>query len=145
MPKIEFKGIDAYQKKLEALGKDGIDKAIRYAIYPAADVVADELKAAVPVSDDPRTAGDLRDGLILTRMKDENGFICTTATFAGYDHKGAPLPLVARALESGRSTPSGKVGKHPFIRQTCNRVRKKAEGLMETALDKYLNDYMNRK
>lgn len=145
MATIEFKGIDAYAKKLEELGKRDAAKAIRYAIYPAADVVANELKAAVPVSDDPRTAGDLRDGLTLTHMVDDNGFISTTATFAGYDHKGTPLPLVARALESGRSTPKGKVGKHPFIRQTINRVRKKAEGLMQAYLDRYLYEYMNRK
>lgn len=142
---IEFKGIDAYRKKLEQLGKRDADKAIRYAIYPAADFFMNELKSSVPVSDDPRTAGDLRDGLTLTPMKDTAGFIYTVATFAGYDSKGTPLPLVARALESGRSTPSGKVGKHPFIRKTVDRTRKKAEGLMQTALDKYLNDYMNRK
>lgn len=145
MATIEFKGIEAYQKKLEELGKRDAAKAIRYAIYPAADVVADEIKKSVPVSDDPRTAGDLRDGLILTPMKDEDGFIHTTATFAGYDHKGTPLPMIARTLESGRSTPEGKVGKHPFIRKAVDRVRKKAEGLMQTYLDRYLYEYMNRK
>lgn len=144
MAKIEFSGIDAYMKKLNELGKGGTDKAIRYAIFPAADVVADEIKASVPVSDDPRSSGDLRDGMILTRMVDENGFIHTTCTFAGYDHKGAPLPLVARALESGRSTPAGKVGKHPFIRQAVNRTKKKAEALMQTYLDRYFYEFMEK-
>lgn len=144
MAKIEFNGVDAYAKKLEALGKRDAAKAIRYAIYPAADVVADEIKDSVPVSDDPHSSGDLRDGLTLTRMVDSNGFISTMATFAGYDHKGTPLPLVARVLESGRSTPEGKVGKHPFIRQAVNRTRKKAEELMQTYLDRYLYEYMRK-
>ena len=144
MATIEFKGIDAYRKKLDELGKRGADKAIRYAIYPAADLLANEIKRSTPVSDDPRTRGDLQDGLTLTPMKDDNGFIYTVATFAGYDHKGAPLPVVARTLESGRSTPSGKVGKHPFIRQAVNRSRKKAEALMQTTLDKYLSEFMRK-
>lgn len=145
MATIEFKGFEAYRKRLEALGRTGIDKAIRYAIYPAADYVADELKRATPVSDDPRTRGDLQDGLILTKFKDENGFIHTVATYEGYDHKGTPLRLVARALESGRSTPQGKVGKHPFIRRTVRRTKAKAEGLMQTALDRYITEFMRKR
>lgn len=144
MATIDFPGIDAYRKKLEALGKTGIDKAIRYSAYPAADYVADELKRATPVSDDPRTRGDLQDGLILTKFKDENGFIHTVATYEGYDHKGAPLRLVARALESGRSTPQGKVGKHPYIRKTVQRCAERAIALMGTAMDRYLTNFMRK-
>ena len=146
MATISFPGIVAYQKQLEALGKNGTDKAIHYAIYPAADVVADEIKDNIPVSDDPRTSGDLRRSMILTPMQDDGtGFIYTQIKFAGYDAKGAPMPLVARVLESGRSSPSGKVGKHPFIRQAVNRTKQKAEQLMQVYLDRYINDFMKRK
>ncbi len=145
MAKIEFKGVDAYRKKLEALGKRDADKAIRYAIYPAANLAAEELKKNVPVSMDPRSRGDLQDGIILTKMEDDGtGFISTTLTFEGYDRKGAPLRLVARALESGRSTRKGKVGKHPFMRKTIAHIKKQAESMMQTALDKYFYDYMRK-
>lgn len=139
MATIEFKGIAEYQKKLEALGKKDADKAIRYAIYPAAGMVRDEIKRAAPVD-----SGDLEESVTLTPMKDEDGFIHTKVVFAGYDSKGVPNALKARVLESGRSSRSGKVGKNPFVRRAVNRARKKAEGLMQAALDHYLYEYFRK-
>lgn len=139
MATIEFKGITEYQKKLEELGKKNADKAIRYAIYPAAGMVRDEIKRAAPVA-----SGDLEDSVTLIPMTEEDGFIYTKVVFAGYDSKGVPNQLKARALESGRSSANGKVGKHPFVRRAVNRARKKAEGLMQAALDHYLYEYFRK-
>lgn len=139
MATIAFKGIAEYQKKLEELGKRDADKAIRYAIYPAAGMVRDEIKRAAPVD-----TGDLENSVALTKMTEEDGFIYTKVVFAGYDSKGVPNQLKARALESGRSSPGGKVGKRPFVRKAVNRARKKAEGLMQAALDHYLYEYFRK-
>lgn len=140
MATIEFKGIIEYQKKLEALGKKNADKAIRYAIYPAAGMVRDEIYNATPVD-----TGDLEDSVTLTKMTEENGFIYTKVVFAGYDSKGVPNVVKARVAESGRSSENGKVGKHPFVRRAVNRVRPKAIALMQAALCHYLYEYMLRK
>lgn len=139
MATIAFKGIAEYQKKLEELGKRDADKAIRYAIYPAAGMVRDEIYNAAPVD-----TGDLENSVALTKMTEEDGFIYTKVVFVGYDSKGAPNQLKARALESGRSSPGGKVGKRPFVRKAVNRARKKAEGLMQAALDHYLYEYFRK-
>ena len=139
--RINFKGIEEYEKKLYELGakSEGICKK---SIYDAAGMVADAVRQGTPVSIDERTQGDLQLGVVLTDMVNENGFISTTVTFEGYDSKGAPLRLVARALESGRSTPEGKVGKHPFFRKAVNSVRKAAQFSMETELAKNINEAM---
>lgn len=140
MASITFDGIDAYRKQLEQLGKVGADKAIRYAIYPAAKIVADEIKSSIPVD-----TGDLRASMILTSMEDDDGFISTEVKFVGYDRKGVPNQLKARALERGRSSPLGKLSKHPFIKPAVSKTKKKAEGLMQVFLDRYITDFMNRK
>lgn len=139
--KIDFKGIEQYEKKLFELGAktEGICKA---SIYEAAGMVADAVRANTPKSIDERTSGDLKNGVVITKMADEDGYISATVTFEGYDSKGAPLRLVARALESGRSTPAGKVGKHPFFRQAVNSVRKAAQFSIEKELTQNIEKAM---
>ena len=130
MAKIEFPGFAEYQKKFAALSSPkAVEAAIRYASYPAAGMLVDELKKAAPVD-----TGDLRDSICLTPFREEGGFVYTQVEFAGYDRKGTPNALKARVLESGRSDRQ----KRPFIRKTVRRVQKKAEGLMQTTLDHYL-------
>ena len=130
MATISFPGIAAYQKQLEELGKRDADKMIRYAIYPAAEIVADEVKSNTPVD-----TGDLRDSMILTPMEDDGtGFISTQVKFTGYDSKGVPNQLKARALERGTS----RVKARRFIKKAVAATKKRAEGLMQTFIDKYL-------
>ena len=145
MPKIEFSGIEKYEAKLRALGDPKtIQGMCKYSIYDAAGYVLEELKNACPVSDDDRSSGELRDSIITTPMKDEDGFIYEKLSFGGYDSKGVPNILIARAIESGRSTPLGKVGKHPFVRKTVERCAKQAEQLMDKAVNKYLSNFMKK-
>lgn len=139
--RIEFKGLEEYEKKLFELGakSEGICKR---SIYDAAGMVADAVRNGTPVGIDERTKGDLQMGVVLTDMTNEDGFVSTTVTFEGYDSKGAPLRLVARALESGRSTSKGKVGKHPFFRKALNSVRKAAKASIEFELAKNIEKAM---
>ena len=139
MAKIEFKGIDAYQKQIAALGLRETDKMLKYAIYPAAGMAKQEIEDATPVSDDPRSSGDLRASVVISPFRKDTDLTYTEVTFSGYDRKGVPNQLIARALESGRSTTIGKVGKHPFMRKTIERIRRKATDLMQDALGDYLN------
>lgn len=132
MARIEFKGSDEYLKKITRLGRAGVG-IIKYAVYPAAGIVADAVRANTPVD-----TGDLRDSLVLTDFKNDNGFIYTEIDFVGYDSKGVPNLLKARTLESGRH----KQHKHPFVRPAVERVKKAAEFEIEKNLDKKLNEIM---
>ena len=135
MAKIEFKGIDKYAKQLEELGAraEGICK---YAIYDAAGLVIDEIKRSAPVD-----TGDMRDSIKLTHMQNSTGFVHTKIVFEGYDSKGAPNALKARAIEKGRSNMPAK----PFVRPAVNRVRRKAEASIAFALDEKIYSIMNEK
>ena len=145
MPQIETKGIKQYEATLRALGNyKTVVKMCKYTLYDASGMVLEELKKATPVGDDPRTAGDLRDSIISTPMKDDNGFISERLTFVGYDRKGAPNIVVARTLESGRHGPRGIEGKHPFVRPTVRRVSKLAEFMMDKAANEYLSHFMKK-
>lgn len=132
MATIEFPGIKAYQKQLEQLGSmREVEKMLKYAIYPAAGEVLDAIRSETPVD-----TGDLRDSETLTKYRTEDGYVYTQVSFAGYDRKGTPNVVKARVLESGSSNQK----KRPFIRKAVRRVERKAEQLMQTALDKYLYD-----
>jgi len=61
----------------------------------------------------------------------------TKIGFDGYDRKGVPNALKARAMESGTSTQP----KRPFVRPAVNRVKKKAIEEMGKTLDIELTIY----
>lgn len=160
MAKIEFKGIDEYAKQLAKLGQHskGIIKA---AVFEGADEVADAVRrstSGVPtVSDldaiidwrkssaaDGLTAAQkqgLLDGLGLTDMRDEGGYIFTKLGFTGYNDvkthafpNGQPNSLIARSLESGSSARK----KHPFVRPAVNSSKARAEQRMGNKIDEML-------
>ena len=135
MAKISYDGLTAYMKQLEELGAD-VDKAARYAVYPAAGYVLEELKAATPVD-----TGDLRNSERLTKFVSENDSVYTTIIFDGRDRKGVANELKARVLESG----SSKRKKQPFIRPTLRRVAERANQMMRDNLDEYIKNLMEGK
>lgn len=135
MAKIEFPGIGEYQKLLASLGASA-EGVCKYAVYDAAGVVIDAIKARTPVD-----SGDLRDSTSLTQFENKDGFIYTKVDWPGYDHKHTANRIKARVLESGSSTRQ----KHPFIRQAVNAVKARAISLIEFNLDKKINELMNSK
>lgn len=135
MAKIEFGGIEEYEKKLAALGA-AAEGVCKYAVYDAAGMVVEAIKDNTPVD-----TGDLRDSAALTHFANDNGFVYTKVVFDGYDSKGVPNQIKARVLESGSSTRT----KRPFIRPAINRVKRAAELSIETALNKKIDEIMNQK
>ena len=133
MATIKFEGINEYAAKLSTLSK-AYAGICRYACYDAAGIVCDAIKANCPVSDDKRTSGDLKNSIGLAKFKNKDGFIYTQVVFDGYDRKGTPMPLVARALESGRSGGA----KHQFVRPAVNSVKDAAMAAIEKNLDQKL-------
>lgn len=140
MATIEFKGFEEYSEKFKKLGKNTVG-IIKYSIYPGAGVVKEAIQKNAP-----KDSGDLRKSVQLQKMEtDETGFTYTKVIFDGYDSKGVPNSLKARALESGHSNREGKkVGKHAFIRKSVDSVKKEAISKMENALNKKLDEYMNK-
>lgn len=113
MAKIEMTGLDDYVKKLASLGAN-IEGVCKRAVYPAAGILIEEIKRSTPVD-----TGALRDSLILTPYRNEDGYIYTKVEFFGYDENGRPNPLKANVLESG----SSRQPKRPFVRPAVNRVK----------------------
>lgn len=165
MAKIEFKGIGEYSKKLDKLGRTGVG-IIKAAVYEGADEVADSVRkytSALPVYANEKSAiiawrqdvpaegltskqrEGLLEGLGLTDMRDECGYIYTKLGFTGYNDvhtrdypNGQPNALIARSLESGSSARK----KHPFVRPAVNTSRKRAENRMKNKIDEMLNKVM---
>lgn len=134
MATIEFKGIEAYSKRLAELGPKA-EAACKYAAYPAAALVIEAVKENTPVD-----TGDMRDSEKLSPFQAKSGFIYTQLTFEGKDRKGVANALKARAIESGTS----KRKKKPFVRPAVERVRKQAEALMQQGLDDYFSKIMGK-
>ena len=138
MPTIEFKGWAAYAAKMAKLADPAItEKCCKYSIYDAAGMVLEELKKAAPVD-----TGELRASIITTPMENKDGFIYEKLDFVGYDEKGVPNMLKARAIESGTS--DGRIKKRPFVRPTIRRVAKLAEFMMDKAVNEYLSHFMKK-
>ena len=135
MAKIEMQGLDEYMKKLSDLGAS-VEGSIKRAVYPAAGLVIEAIKANTP-SDG--AANGLRESAALRTFKNDNGFVYTQVTFEGYDERGHPNPVKARVLESGSSTRQ----KHPFIRPAVNRVKAQAEGMIAAEFEKICEEKMN--
>lgn len=137
MASIEFSGFEDYRARVADLGRR-IPGICKYAIYDAAKLVEEEIRAATP-----EKTGDLKDSVYLLDFKTEGGYIHTAVYFGGYDENGVPNPLKARAIESGHSTPKGKVGKHPFIRKAVERAADRAEAIIAEKLDEKIEEIMN--
>lgn len=132
MAKIEMEGLDEYMKKLSDLGAS-VEGSIKRAVYPAAGMVIEAIKANTPVD-----TGGLRDSAALRTFRNDNGYVYTQVTFEGYDERGHPNPVKARVLESGSSTRK----KQPFIRPTVNQVKAQAEAMIAAEFEKICEEKM---
>lgn len=136
MPTIEFSGLDQYADMIKKLDNPQlIEKMCKYSIYDAAGMVLETIKQDTPVD-----TGDLRASLCTTPMQNDDGYIYEKLDFAGYDRKGVPNMLKARAIESGTST----LPKRPFVRPAVRRCAKMAEFMMDKAVNEYLSHFMKK-
>lgn len=153
MAKITFPGLNEYELMISRLSKNAADIAGR-AIYTGAGIVADEIKSGIqslPIvrgygtAENPLPGGvtqpqkqGLLDGLGIAPLQNDGGYLNVKIGFDGYNRtktekypRGQPNQLVARGVESGASWKQ----KHPFVRPSVNRSRKRAEAAMAEALD----------
>jgi HK97 gp10 family phage protein len=148
------KGIDDYLVQLGKLSQMS-DEMIKRAIYPAAGIVADAIKANIdsipnrpPKGNDgllPDQKRGLKEGLGVAPFKNDNGYINVKVGFDGYNqHKtetfphGQPNAMIARATESGTSFSP----KHPFVAQAVRKSKDEAEETMKEAFDEQIKRVM---
>lgn len=136
MAKFKFTGIEKYVDSLEKIGGKNAEGILKYAVYPGAAVVADAIREEIETNH--KVSGDLAKSLSLATMRNEDGYVNTKVSFAGYDEKGVPNALKAAVLESGRSD---RDGTH-FISKTVRAVTDRAIDEMSKALDKKIEQIM---
>ncbi|WP_242966516.1 HK97-gp10 family putative phage morphogenesis protein [Clostridium sp. BSD9I1] len=151
---MTIKGLDEYSSKLSKLGKDAPEIA-KKVVMSGASPVADEIRKNLENNlYDPAYAGTGDGGIWgVKRYKfkgdllnsfgiappgvDSHGNTNTKIGFEGYDSKGVPNALKARAMESGTST----LRKRPFVRPAVNSTKAKAIKEMGRKLDEEMKIY----
>lgn len=133
MAKMTIKGLDEYIQKLSLLGPkmpEVAKRAVKAGVSPLADEVRKGLEKNLQGS--KYSTGDLFNSLGVTPVGvDKNGVYNAKVGFSGYDRKGVPNVLKARAMESGTS----RQPKKPFVRPAVNRAKKKVLEEMGKSID----------
>lgn len=123
---------DLEMQLLELQGKS--TETGKRAVRAGAGILADQVRANLKKNlvGSEYSTGDLEESLGVTPPGiDKKGVINAKVGFDGYDHKGVPNTLKARAMESGTS----KQKKKPFIRPALNKVKEKVEKTMAEIID----------
>lgn len=164
MASIQMKGLDKYTEALSQLALDLKGKVIGPAIYDAADIAADAIRAEM---DTLPTSGGLgppegptmlkgpnkkqKEALLssfgISKMQNDMGFYNVHLGFTGYNDivtkswpKGQPNVMVARSVERGTSFMEAT----PFIKRAMSQARKKALEAMRTSVDQSLKEAMTK-
>lgn len=145
---------DAYARKLAKFGKDSGEIAKKVVMAGAAPIADEIRKNLVANLRDPAYVGYGDGGLFGTKTTvttgdliesfgiappgvDKSGNTNTKIGFEGYDRKGVPNALKARAMESGTST----LKKRPFVRPAVNKMKGRAIEEMGKTLDAQIKIY----
>jgi len=139
MARMTIRGLDEYAMKLSKLGADA-PKIAKKVVMAGANPIADEIRKNLQanLADSKYSTGDLLDSFgIAPPDVDHLGNTNTKIGFEGYDRKGVPNALKARAMESGTSTQPKK----PFVRPAVNKMKQKAIEEMGRVLDAELKIY----
>jgi HK97 gp10 family phage protein len=119
-----------FELKLSALA-EGADEIARKAVYEGARVMADAIRKAADKVISKDATGDMMASFGIGPIEtNKDGIINTTVGFSGYDRRGAPNILKARALNSGTS----RIKKRSFMRNGLNSSKKRAAEAMEKVI-----------
>lgn len=139
MARITFKSGDEYALKLSRLATSGQEAIAKKAIYAGAKIVADKIRSNLEAVVSKKASGELAGSFGIASIdRDSNGNYNTKLGFDGYDRKGVPNQLKARALESGTSTQP----KRPFVRPAVNATKNAAKDAMAKVIDEETEKFM---
>lgn len=155
MAKMTIRGIDEYARKLDRLGAKAPEVA-KKAVYAGANVLANKVKENLELNltdlsyvgkqsssgritrllKRNRPTGDLLESFGVAPISVDNaGNTNTKIGFEGYDRRGIPNALKARAMESGTS----ELRKRPFVRPAVNVVKGRAQEEMGNVIDEEIS------
>ena len=157
MATFQFGGIDTYLKQLDKLYAVTKDAIIGKTVYAGAAVVANRLRAAAEALPEgreneaifgavtPAQKRGLLEGLGISRMRDDDGFVNVKLGFDGYNSvktkkypNGQPNALIARAVNSGNSFRK----KTKFVDKAVRASKKDAEAAMDAACSREIEKIM---
>ncbi len=131
MAKFAFKAGEEYAIKLSRMDYNS-EEIAKKAIYGAVEIVANKIKSNLQGVLSSEATGDMTEAFGVTPIeRDGQGNWNAKIGFDGYDHKGVPNQLKARAMESGTSTQPKK----PFVRPALNATKKQAQARMAEIID----------
>ena len=155
---MEFEGVDAYLKELEALSAES-EEVCKRALYQGAAVMASAIKAEMSKIPDrswhsgrvasgltAEEKADLSTGFGISKMRNSNGVIDVKLGFDGYGHKtrkypsGVPIPLIARSICKGTSW----LAKYDFIGKAERAAKASVESKIQTTFDQELEKLTNK-
>lgn len=160
---ITFKKGDEYLFKISKLEAAARDQVCGRAIYGAAEIVTDEIRAQlkqVPTDESNDTFwGELQgpkkaqkkglyDSLGITKMQeDAAGFLNVKIGFDGYNGlkskrwpQGQPNQMVARSVERGTSFMQA----NPFVKPAMQKATKRARERMKKSVDESIEEIMEK-
>lgn len=153
---IKFNGLEEYIDKLNRLSALSRDKIIGAAVYDGAKIVADEVRRSIEslptderhmkkIGPTESVQAALLQGMGVSPLQDQNGFLNVKIGFDGYDKnptkkypKGHPIPMLARAVQSGTSF----MHPNPFVKNAVSRSRKPAVEAMKHRVDQEIDKIM---
>lgn len=146
MAKFEMQGVLETAQMWQRLAEQS-ESVAKEAVGAGAMILADEIAHNLEASiakgargrekSGYKLTGDLQRGLGVTKvLPNRTGGFNAKVGFDGYGSDGRPLPLIARAMESGTS----KQEKRPFIRPAVasaeSRVQEAMKNVIEKAIEK---------
>lgn len=138
MANIKFR-LGDYADKLVRL-RDNYEEIAIKAVRAGADIVADEIRKNLKSVLSDEATGELEQSLGITPVsRDKAGNFNAKVGFDGYDSKGVPNQLKARAKESGTS----KQKKMPFVRPAVNSTKTRVERTMDKVVYDAVKNIMN--
>lgn len=161
MATISFKNGDEYLMKISKLEAAMKEEVCGEAIYGAAGIVADEIRAkleAVPTDERYGTSSEptrgprkvqkrgLYNSLGIASMQDDGGFLNVKIGFDGYSDvtterwpNGQPNQMVARSVERGTTWMKA----NPFVKKAVAASRKRATEFMKKSVDQSIQKIMD--
>ncbi len=149
MAKMTIKGLDEFAAGLDHLASEGFEEVASAAVYAGAGQLVECVKNAIealPTENGYMPPGDKRSVLTESEKKDllnhvgiasfdtTGGNVSTAVGFNGYSShptkkypNGVPIPLIARAIQSGSSVRK----KNPFMRKAVNSNKEAISRTME--------------
>lgn len=160
MAKIEMKGLDECTRALSRLSAGLKVEVCGAAIFDAADIVADEIRASIedlPVDGGYASPNDplrgpnrlqkeaLLSSFGITRMQEDDGIYNVKLGFEGYNAirtkrwpQGQPNAMIARSIERGTSY----IEKTPFVKRAMGKAKGQALEAMQKSVERSIKRIM---